>query len=81
MLRGFNAPCYGHIAVLRIMQAHRSFQLVVVLPLKVPHFIAYRASRAAPSVALLASSVQFSRCRTGFEAGTKYSKSLLSILV
>ena len=45
------------------MQAHRSFQLVVVLPLKVPHFIAYRASRAAPSVALLASSVQFSRCR------------------
>ena len=41
-------PCYGHIAVLRIMQAHRSFQLVVVLPLKVPHSLACRAFARRP---------------------------------
>ena len=62
------------------MQAHRSFQLVVVLPLKVPHFIACRASRATPSVALLAFIIplfSFQGAASGFEAGTKYSKQSL----
>ena len=47
----------------------------VTLYLKVPLAVCC-ASRAAPSVALLAfhSSVQFSRCRFRLETGTKYSK-------
>ncbi len=50
--------------------------------LKSSTFFSLPRLRAAPSVALLASSVQFSRCSLpAFETGAKYSKSLLSILV
>ncbi len=74
------ATCYGLIAVLRIMQASQKILACCCVTLKVPHLFAvatlFRAWRPLLPCFSSSSSVQFSRCRTGFETGTKYSKKL-----
>ena len=75
-------PCYGHIAVSQNYAGVTEVFAYCCVTLKSSTFFSLPRIRAAPSVALLASSVQFSRCSLpAFETGAKYSKSLLSILV
>ena len=68
---------YGLIAVLRIMQALQKICALLCVTLKVPHYVAvavHHAQRPLLPCLISSSSVQFSRCRTGSETGTKYSK-------
>ena len=59
------------------MQAHRSFQLVVVLPLKF-HILSLAALLARrPLLPCLLPLFSFQGAASGFEAGTKYSKQSL----
>ena len=59
------------------MQASQKFSLIVVLPLKVPHFIACRAFARRPLLPCLLPLFSFQGAASGFEAGTKYSKQSL----
>ena len=80
------ATCYGlHSCSQNYAGIHRRFRLLLCYPKSSTSICCCHTLTERGALCCLAfsssSSVQFSRCRTGFEAGTKYSKSLLSILV
>ena len=59
------------------MQAHRSFQLVVVLPLKFHILLLATLLARRPLLPCLLPLFSFQGAASGFEAGTKYSKQSL----